>query len=67
MMQMGGVSEREGGGLGDELEDNNDFEDVQIIDMYRYISYISRPENDVVDHNYKAILILYVSNDEILG
>ena len=42
----------EGGGIGVEVEDNNDFEDVKIIDVDRYISYINRPENDVVDHNY---------------
>ena len=62
----GGLGRGLGGGLGDDIEDTNDFEDVQIIDMYSYINYISRPENDIVDNNYKAILILYVSNAEIL-
>ena len=42
-----------GGWLGDELEDKNEFKDIQIIDMYRYISYISRLDNDVLDHNSK--------------
>ena len=61
---MGG---RESRGVGDEVEDNNYFEDVQTINAYRYISYISRPDNDVVDYNLKAILIPYVSNEEIIG
>ena len=56
-----------GGGVDDEVEDNNEFGSVKIIDMYRSISYISRPENDVVDHNSKAIFIPYVANAEILG
>ena len=56
-----------GGGVSEKVEDNNGFEYVQIIDMYRYISSISRPENDVFDHNYKSILIMYVSNAEIWG
>ena len=56
-----------GGGVDDEVEDNNEFGSVKIIDMYRSISYIIRPENDVVDHNSKAIFIIYVSNAEILG
>ena len=49
------------------MEDNNYFEDVNIINVDRYISYISRLYNYVFDQNYKAILILYVSNDEIIG
>ena len=41
------------GVVGDELEEKNDFKSFQIIDIYKYISYISRTENDVVDHNSK--------------
>ena len=53
--------------VGDEVENNNDFEDFHIINTDRYIIYIRKPENFVVDHNSKAILISYVSNDDILG
>ena len=45
-----------GGGSSDEVEDNNDYKDVQIFHMYRYSSYINRPDNDVFDHNYKDVL-----------
>ena len=53
--------------VGDEVENNNDFEDFHIINTDRYIIYIRKPKNFVVDHNSKAILISYVSNDDILG
>ena len=55
------------GGIGDKVEDKNEFEAFQIINVYRSISYISRPENDVVDQNPKAILVTYVYNVDILG
>ena len=42
-----------GEGVGDELDEDTDFEDVQIIEIYSYISYIRRPENDIVDNNSK--------------
>ena len=49
------------------MENKNDFEYFQIIDIDRSVSFIRKPENDVVDHNYKSVLISYVSNDDILG
>ena len=43
-------------GICNEVDDNDEYEYIQIIDVNRYSSYINRPENDVVDHNSKDIL-----------